>query len=82
MLIVDDLLLFPVKSFFWLAREIHAAVERAEEEEVETIKHRLSELYMMLETGRISEEAFDEQEDALLERLDALEGDEGDAVDL
>ncbi|HEY5529550.1 MAG TPA: gas vesicle protein GvpG, partial [Thermoleophilia bacterium] len=33
---------------------------------------KLSELYMMLETGQLTEAEFDEAEKALLDRLDVL----------
>ncbi len=73
MLLVDDVVLGPFKGLLWIAREIHAAVERASEEEADAIRQRLSELYMELETGRITEEDFDALEEELLDRLDAIE---------
>jgi uncharacterized membrane protein len=73
MFVVDYVLLFPVNSLFWLFREIHEAAEQEQENEVDSITAQLSELYMMLETGKISEEEFDEREGELLDRLDELE---------
>lgn len=89
MLIVDDILLFPGRSILWIFREVHNAAQQELASEAELIKTELRELYMMLETGRISEEEFDAREKALLDRLDQLEeedagsdeGDEGETED-
>lgn len=72
MLLVDDILAFPVTSILWIFREIANAVEQDVASERESITTELSELYMMMETGRISEEEFDSQEEELLDRLDAI----------
>jgi hypothetical protein len=58
MLLVDDILLFPVHSIMWVFREI---------------TEQLRVLYMQLETGRITEAEFDAREKLLLDRLDAIE---------
>ena len=76
MLLVDDILASPVRGLFWIFRELHNAVQEEAVNEVENITQQLSELYMMLETGKISEAEFDERETMLLDWLDALEGDE------
>lgn len=76
MLLVDDILASPVRGLFWIFRELHNAVQEEAVNEVENITQQLGELYMMLETGKISEAEFDERETVLLDRLDALEGDE------
>ncbi len=76
MLLVDDILASPFRGLFWIFRELHHAVQEEAVNEVENITQQLSELYMMLETGKISEAEFDERETMLLDRLDALEGDE------
>lgn len=39
----------------------------------ERVKAELSELYMMLETGKISEEEFREKEEGLLLKLETIE---------
>ena len=55
--------------------------------EADRLRESLTDLYMMLETGQITEAEFDEQEAALLDRLDALNeeddviGDPGDEDD-
>jgi len=73
-LIIDDILFFPVKSLFWLFREIYEATQQEITNEADSITSQLSELYMMLETGKITEAEFDEREKALLDRLDQIQG--------
>ena len=53
-------------------RQIHNAAEEEFLDE-EGISNQLSELYMMLETGKITEEEFNEKEGILLDRLDEIE---------
>jgi hypothetical protein len=73
MLILDDILLFPIKGIFWIFRELHKAAEEELATEGEAITQELSELYMMLETGRITEDEFDAREKELLDRLDEIQ---------
>jgi len=73
MFLLDDILLFPIKSIFWLFRELHNAAQEELASEAEAITTELSELYMMLETGRITEEEFDAREKELLDRLDEIQ---------
>ena len=72
MFLVDDVLFFPIRSIFWIFREIHNAALEEQAGETDRITAQLSELYMMLETGKITEEEFDTAEKALLDRLDAI----------
>ncbi|MBO0797317.1 MAG: gas vesicle protein GvpG [Blastocatellia bacterium] len=72
MLLVDDILLSPFTGLLWVFREIYKAAEQEMVNEAEAITAELGELYMMLETGRITEAEFDEREKALLDRLDQL----------
>lgn len=72
--VVDDVLLAPIRGVAWLARKVHEAAGEALAEDREEILQRLRELYMMLDTGAISEEEFQEREGRLLDRLDQLEG--------
>ncbi len=73
MLIVDDILLFPVKGINWIFKQIHEIAEEELEGEADRIRDSLTELYMMLETGQITEEEFEQQEKEFLDRLDNLE---------
>jgi len=72
MLLIDDILLFPAHGLLWVLKEIHNAVEADMASESDSITARLSELYMMLETGQMTEAEFDAEEKALLDRLDVL----------
>ncbi len=76
MLIVDDLLAAPFRGLLWVMREIVEAAEQELEAEADEIRDRLRELYMLLETGRITEAEFDAEEGPLLDRLDELENEE------
>lgn len=73
MLLVDDLLLSPFTSLLWLFREIHNRAQQERASEAETVTRSLSELYMKLDTGAITEEEFAAGEKQLLDRLDAIE---------
>ena len=73
MFLIDDILLAPAKGVLWVFREINDAAQQELAGESETITAALSELYMRLETGQITETEFDAQETALLDRLDRLQ---------
>ncbi len=73
MLIVDDILLFPMRSILWIFRELHNAAQQEMENEAESITAELSDLYMMLETERITEDEFDAREKQLLDRLEMIQ---------
>jgi hypothetical protein len=72
MFLIDDILLAPVRGLFWIFKEIRDAAEEEQANEAEAITAKLSELYMMLETGQMTEAEFDAEEKALLDRLDAI----------
>ena len=74
MFLVDDILLAPAHGIFWIFREIHNAAQQEYASEAESITVELTDLYMMLETGRITEKEFDSRERVLLDRLDAVQG--------
>jgi hypothetical protein len=73
MLLVDDILFFPVTSIFWIFREIGKVAEEEVAGEAQSITEQLRLLYMQLETGGITEQQFDAEEKLLLDRLDAIE---------
>jgi hypothetical protein len=77
MFLVDDILLAPARGLLWIFKEIHHAVEEEQANEAEAITTKLSELYMMLETGQMTEAEFDATEKTLLDRLDAIKEREG-----
>lgn len=72
MLLIDDVLCAPFKGLFWIFKEIHKAAQQEEEAEADKITFELSELYMKLETGELTEAQFAAQEQVLLDRLDAI----------
>lgn len=73
MLIIDDALFFPISSILWIFRKVHDVAQQELAAEAKTITAELSELYRMLETGKISNAEFDTQEKHLLDRLDEIE---------
>ncbi len=77
MLILDNLLLSPL---LWIFREINESVQKEQAGEAEAVTRSLSELYMKLDTGAITEQEFEAEETLLLDRLDAIrERDEAQA---
>jgi hypothetical protein len=78
-LIIDDILLSPIKGFLWIMRELHKAAEQELENEAERLTSSLSDLYMMLETGILTEEEFAQREKEILDRLDSLQNIDPDA---
>jgi hypothetical protein len=72
MLLIDDILFFPQRSITWLFREIHNAAQEEIANEADAITANLTEIYMMLETGRITEAEFDIRESELLDRLEKI----------
>lgn len=73
MFLIDDLLLSPFKGLLWIFKEVQEAAQQELENEADTIKTALAELYMQLDTGQISEEEFTVEEKRLLDRLEAIE---------
>jgi len=73
MLILDKLLLSPLYATVWAARQVHHAIQQEQAAEPDRITADLSELYMMLETGRLTEADFSVREKELLDRLDRIQ---------
>lgn len=74
MLLVDDLLLAPIKSLLWIFKEVYNAAQQDQASAAEQLTEALRQLYMSLETGQITEAEFDAQEKRLLDQLDRLQG--------
>lgn len=72
MLIVDDILLAPMKGLLWIFEEIQNAADQELQNESDAITVQLQQLYTLLESGKISEDEFDRQEAELLDRLDEI----------
>lgn len=86
MFILDDILLLPLRGLLRVGREVANAVDQELQNDEEQVKDRLRELYMQLETGQISEEAFEAGEGELLDELDRIaargrEEDENDGAE-
>lgn len=79
MLIVDDILLFPMRSLLFIFKEIHKTALEEIHQQAENIRQELSALYLKLESGELTESEFDEREADLLDRLDELEAIEDDS---
>ena len=73
MLLVDDILCFPVNSILWIFREIDKIAHEELDNEGQLVNEQLRLLYMQLETGRITEQEFDAEEKLLLDRLDVID---------
>lgn len=78
MLLVDDLLLAPVRGLLWVFGKIHDAAREEMLGEADAITQELRELYMMLETGKVTEAEFDARERPLLDRLEAIQARESE----
>lgn len=81
MVIVDDILLFPMRGLLFVFKEIHKAVQEEFKNEAEGIRGELSRLYLQLESGQLTEAQFDQREKELLDRLDELESYGGETGD-
>jgi len=73
MLLIDNILLAPVHGLLWVFNEIHKAALQERVNEKATLTARLSELYLMLERGEITDEEFNAAEKETLDRLDAIQ---------
>lgn len=76
MFLIDDLLMAPGKGLLWVFKEIHNAAQQELAGEGEAVTAALSELYLQLESGQLTEAEFDAQEKVLLDRLDRLQAGE------
>lgn len=76
MILLDDILLAPARSLGWIFRCVHRAAQEEMADERREIRARLGELYRRLERGEIPQARFEEEERRLLDRLDAIGGQE------
>jgi hypothetical protein len=73
MFLLDDILLSPARGLLAVFRNLHDAAQEEYVHEAEAIRTQLSEMYLLLETGQLSEEEFDCRERELLDRLEKVE---------
>lgn len=72
MFLLDDILLSPIKGIMWVAEKVRDASQEESAREGDLITAELRELYLRLESGRITEEEFAGREQQLLDRLERL----------
>ena len=60
--------LAPVRGVAWISEQVALEAERELNDETR-VRRELAQLEMQLDLGQISEQDFEEREDALLERL-------------
>jgi hypothetical protein len=73
MFLIDDVLCSPFKGLMFVFSEIHKAVELDAGNQAQAIRTGLGELYMLLETGQITEAEADAREKELLDLLEVVE---------
>ena len=73
MLVVDDILFFPFTGILSVFQEVYEAAKQEQAGDEQGVRTELTELYMMLETRKISEDEFNARETELLDRLDRLQ---------
>ena len=71
MFVIDDVLFSPFRALMHIVRNIYEAAQQEAATEAEAIRLELSELYMLLETERITEKEFNFREAELLDKLEA-----------
>ena len=73
MFLIDNLLLLPMTGALSLVHAIESAAQEETAKSADALRAELTELYRMLETGRVSSDEFDAREKELLDRLDTIE---------
>jgi len=71
MLLIDDILLAPVKGLVFVAKKINEVAENEMSDEG-AIKEQLMKLQLQFEMDEIDEEEYDNKEDELLEVLEKI----------
>ena len=71
MLILDDILLSPLKGLAFLGKKISEVIEQEQSDEG-AIKERLMELQLKFEMDEIDEEEYDKREEELLVLLEQI----------
>lgn len=70
--LIDDILLAPFKGLQFIAKRIQEAAQEELLDE-EAVRGDLTTLYMQLETGKITEDEFEQRENELVEKLEEIE---------
>ena len=70
--LLDSILLWPIKIPYFIGNKVNeVAMEEILDED--GVREKLRALYMSLETGRMSGEEFERQEEELVERLEEVQ---------
>ncbi|MBI5445105.1 MAG: gas vesicle protein GvpG [Deltaproteobacteria bacterium] len=77
MFVLDDILLFPVRSIGWIFRQVKEAAAQELEARSTRITEELGRLYARLEAGELTEEEFDAREKELLDELERVQESRG-----
>lgn len=77
MFLIDDLLAAPLRGLVFVLKKIDQAVQEEVALDERAIMADLSALHRALDGGAITEAEFDAREQALLQRLDRLHGEDG-----
>ena len=75
--LLDDILLAPFKGILFIAEKIQEAAQQDDLLDEEATRRNLTTLYMLLETGAITEEEFEQREAELVQKLEKIGGSEG-----
>jgi len=71
MFLLDDILLAPLKGVIWLGKKVNEVGEKKLYDEG-GIKEELMALQLRFELDEISRQEYDQKENELLDRLDAI----------
>lgn len=71
MLLIDDILLAPLKGVLFIAEKINEVIEKEMSDEG-SLKERLMALQLKFEMDEIDEEEYDRREDELLKLLENI----------
>jgi hypothetical protein len=74
MLIIDDILMAPIKGIIFLAEKINEVIVKETSDEG-AVKERLMALQLKFEMDEIDEEEYDKREDELLKTLEKIRAD-------
>jgi hypothetical protein len=73
MFLIDDIVCSPFKGLMFVLREVHKAALADATHAAQDVRTALGELYVLLETGQITEAEADAKEKELLDRLEAID---------
>ncbi len=75
--LIDDILLAPFKGILFIAEKIQEAAQQEDLLDEDATRRNLTTLYMLLETGTITEEEFEQREAELVKKLEKIEETKG-----